>query len=70
MRTGGFSSKVSNRMIGWIETAKIYSQITKKIGFFYLIKKVSNNILKNYFGVKLRFILKNTKFENSDPNNN
>ena len=44
MRTGGFSSKISNRMIGWIETAKIYSQITKNIGFVFLIKKVSNNI--------------------------
>ena len=45
MRTGGLSSKFSNRLIGWKETAKIYNKITKKKGFIFLLKKVFNNII-------------------------
>tara|TARA_B100001248_G_scaffold202990_1_gene157169 strand:- start:189 stop:944 length:756 start_codon:yes stop_codon:yes gene_type:complete len=44
MRIGGLSSGLRNRIIGWLETSKIFNQITKKKGFFFLIKKVSINI--------------------------
>ncbi len=49
MRTGGLSSKLIYRIIGWLETAKIYNQITKKNGAIFVLKKVLNNfkITKN-----------------------
>lgn len=44
MRTGGLSSKFINRVIGWMETVRIYNQITKKNGFIFALKKVLNNL--------------------------
>ena len=46
MRTGGLSSKFANRIIGWLEIAKIFNEITKKNGFIFLVKKVLNNIFR------------------------
>ena len=48
MRIGGLSSGIKNRVIGWLETSKIFNQITKKKGFIFLIKKILINFTSQF----------------------
>jgi len=49
MRTGGISGNFFNRVTGWLETAKVFNQITKRNGMIFLFKKILNNLLSAFF---------------------
>ncbi len=48
MRTGGISGNFFNRIIGWLETAKVFNQITKRNGMIFLVRKILNNVLSAF----------------------
>ena len=48
MRIGGASGNFMNRMIGWIETSRIFNRITKRNGVYFVFWKIINNIISKF----------------------